>query len=342
LDEKIRRNSTDYYGVKWQHKRWVAQFMHEGTRYYIGGFENKEDAARAVNLQCRELKIALKNPSVQLSENETLETFKEQIRRNSTNPYHGISWQPKIQKWHARLKHNGIHYYVGVYTNKEDAAKAVNLQCRELKIDLKNPSVQISENETLETFKKQLTQSTSKYEELSWDEERKRWQVEFNFNGKKRKYYFDNEFEAIKSRNRIYKTMEILSKGMKFQMKQKQRTCIWYDEKNVNNVLHNITNIDLNDKNVVDDSEKSEISNLWLGNEIEFKEDKDEPITHDEKNFHNVSHKFTNIDFKDKNLISEKSEISKLWSDNKIEYKEEKDEPIIDTKKNDQPHKRKV
>merc|ERR1712034_254413 len=72
-------------------------------------------------------------------------------------------------------------------------------------------------------------------------------------------------------------------------------------------------------------SEKSEISNLWLGNEIEFKEDKDEPITHDEKNFHNVSHQFTNIDFKDKNLISEKSEITKLWS--------EKDEPIIDTKK---------
>merc|ERR1712034_37233 len=144
------------------------------------------------------------------------------------------------------------------------------------------------------------TQLTSKYEELSWDEERKRWQVEFNFNGKKRKYYFDNEFEDIKSRNRIYKTMEILSKGMKFQMKKKQRTCIWYDEKNVNNVLHNITNIDLNDKNVVDDSEKSEISNLWLGNEIEFKE---------------------------KNLISEKSEITKLWS--------EKDKPIIDTKKND-------
>ena len=43
-----------------------------------------------------------------------------------------------------------------VYTNKEDAAKAVNLQCRELKIDLKNPSVQISENETLKTWKEEV------------------------------------------------------------------------------------------------------------------------------------------------------------------------------------------
>jgi len=54
-----------------------------------------------------------------------------------------------------------------------------------------------------------FTQSTSKYEGVSWNEERKRWQVEFNFHGEKSTYYFDNEIDAIKSRNRFNKKMGI-------------------------------------------------------------------------------------------------------------------------------------
>merc|ERR1712034_162887 len=51
------------------------------------------------------------------------------------------------------------------------------------------------------------TQSTSQHTGISWNEERNRWQVEFDFDGKTRKYYFENEFDAIKTRNRIYKKM---------------------------------------------------------------------------------------------------------------------------------------
>merc|ERR1712034_139736 len=47
------------------------------------------------------------------------------------------------------------------------------------------------------------------YDGISWNEEKKRWQVEFDFNGKKCKYYFENKFDAIKARNRIHKKMEI-------------------------------------------------------------------------------------------------------------------------------------
>jgi len=53
------------------------------------------------------------------------------------------------------------------------------------------------------------TQSTSKYEGISWNEEKKRWQVEFDFKGKKCKYSFENEFDAIRARNRVYKKMGI-------------------------------------------------------------------------------------------------------------------------------------
>ena len=55
----------------------------------------------------------------------------------------------------------------------------------------------------------EATKSTSKYKELSWNKERKRWQVEFDFNGKKSKYYFENKFDAIKTRNRFHKKMGI-------------------------------------------------------------------------------------------------------------------------------------
>ena len=55
----------------------------------------------------------------------------------------------------------------------------------------------------------ETTQSTSKYEGISWNEERKRWQVEFDFDGVKSKYSFENKFDAIKTRNRTYKKMGI-------------------------------------------------------------------------------------------------------------------------------------
>jgi len=54
------------------------------------------------------------------------------------------------------------------------------------------------------------TQSTSKYEGVSWNEKRALWQIDFEFNGKKRKSYFDNEHDATKTMNWIYKKMEIL------------------------------------------------------------------------------------------------------------------------------------
>jgi len=57
------------------------------------------------------------------------------------------------------------------------------------------------------------TQSTSKYEGVDWNEQKKQWQVECALNGKKSKYYFDNELDAVKTRNRVYKKMGILPKN---------------------------------------------------------------------------------------------------------------------------------
>jgi len=55
------------------------------------------------------------------------------------------------------------------------------------------------------------TNATSKYEEdVSWNEQKNRWEVNLDFNGTKSKYYFDNQLDAIKTRNRSYKKMETI------------------------------------------------------------------------------------------------------------------------------------
>jgi len=54
-----------------------------------------------------------------------------------------------------------------------------------------------------------VIQSTSIYEGLSWNEERNLWQVKFYANGRQRKYYFDNEFDAVKQWNELYNKIEI-------------------------------------------------------------------------------------------------------------------------------------
>ena len=56
----------------------------------------------------------------------------------------------------------------------------------------------------------EATQSTSKYEGISWNEKRKLWQAEFYSNGKKSKAYFENEFDAAKTINQHYRKSGIL------------------------------------------------------------------------------------------------------------------------------------
>ena len=54
-----------------------------------------------------------------------------------------------------------------------------------------------------------IVQSKSKYNGISWDNERNLWQVEFYINGRKRHFYSDNEFHAAKQLNKLCKKMRI-------------------------------------------------------------------------------------------------------------------------------------
>ncbi|MCK9521084.1 MAG: AP2 domain-containing protein [Dehalococcoidia bacterium] len=46
------------------------------------------------------------------------------IRKNNTTGYRGITFHRKLGKWIAQIRVNNKHIYIGVFTSKEEAAKA--------------------------------------------------------------------------------------------------------------------------------------------------------------------------------------------------------------------------
>jgi len=52
-----------------------------------------------------------------------------------------------------------------------------------------------------------VTQSTSKYYGISWNEQRNLWQVEFDINGKKTRAFFEDEFDAVRKLNKFCEQM---------------------------------------------------------------------------------------------------------------------------------------
>jgi len=82
-----------------------------------------------------------------------------------------------------------------------------------------------------------VTQSTSNYKGVSWDEKRKLWQAEFYFNDKKSISYFANELDAAKKINQLYENMKIHLKITKpppeifFPQKKEIATQVYWNKK---------------------------------------------------------------------------------------------------------------
>jgi hypothetical protein len=47
-------------------------------------------------------------------------------RKDNTSGYKGVSWHKQRNKWTARIKANDKYQYLGLFSNKIDAAKAYN------------------------------------------------------------------------------------------------------------------------------------------------------------------------------------------------------------------------
>jgi hypothetical protein len=49
---------------------------------------------------------------------------------NNTSGYTGVYWHRQVKKWCARLKVNGKYKHLGLFTDKEDAARVYNTAAR--------------------------------------------------------------------------------------------------------------------------------------------------------------------------------------------------------------------
>jgi hypothetical protein len=54
------------------------------------------------------------------------------IPSNSTSGIKGVSWNKARGKWTAQIGFNGTHKYLGIFSDKEDAAQAYRAACLEL------------------------------------------------------------------------------------------------------------------------------------------------------------------------------------------------------------------
>lgn len=53
--------------------------------------------------------------------NKSLSAFNTRLRENNTSGRSGVSWNEKLGKWRARITHQGIEIYLGVYSSFEEA-----------------------------------------------------------------------------------------------------------------------------------------------------------------------------------------------------------------------------
>jgi len=48
------------------------------------------------------------------------------LQPNNTSGYRGVTWHKDRKKWMAQIKAKRKHYYLGLFNNKKDAARAYN------------------------------------------------------------------------------------------------------------------------------------------------------------------------------------------------------------------------
>jgi len=173
---KVRNHTSIYTGVSWdkRDKKWAAQLTHNKKLYHGGNFDAEECAAMKVNLLCDKYEIERKNPMIEIKLDAV-----QQVE-NQTSKYIGVCWHKKAKKWKAQMTYNKKEYYGGLFESKEYAAMKVNLLCEKLKIERKNPTINI------EPVKIQPVQNqTSKYTGVFWNKYQKKWKAELQYNKKK-------------------------------------------------------------------------------------------------------------------------------------------------------------
>jgi hypothetical protein len=108
----------------------------------VGSFTTEEEAARAVNAMCVELGIPMKNEEELFDPNYMKEN-------NHKSKFKGLDKRvPRDGQWTAQIWLDGFLHKVGTYQTEENAARAVDEKCRELRYEPVNEKL-LNEKELL-------------------------------------------------------------------------------------------------------------------------------------------------------------------------------------------------
>lgn len=107
--ESSEQRVSNYAFVYWSEKQnlWRAQLKHEGKILNIGYFDKSNEAAQAVNEQCKKLGIPVKNPEVENVQETNL-------RSTSTSNI----YKPNLEKNSNEHKNDFIQFSQNINTNK--------------------------------------------------------------------------------------------------------------------------------------------------------------------------------------------------------------------------------
>ena len=60
------------------------------------------------------------------------------VYKNNKSGYKGVHWFKRDKKWQAQIKHNNKSIHIGLYEDKEEAARAYDKKAKELHGNFKN------------------------------------------------------------------------------------------------------------------------------------------------------------------------------------------------------------
>ncbi|KAK1739909.1 putative AP2/ERF family transcription factor family protein [Skeletonema marinoi] len=130
---RIKEGASKYTGVTFNKKmnKWQAQIRIEGKVRFIGSSENEEEAAvdyaRAVfkyKNQAALSKAREQDSFIDLSDvppQSPISKSEGRIKEGASK-YTGVSFDKRMNKWHAQIRNYGMNRTIGYYENEEEAA----------------------------------------------------------------------------------------------------------------------------------------------------------------------------------------------------------------------------
>ena len=112
MDDRLRNHKSDCPGINWQKniKKWCAFVRYNGKRYYLGVFENKEDA------------IKIRDTALQKIEQNCFEEwYNHELSKKKQQKRNCVTFLPVQKKWNTAITFNNKKFHLGNFEEREDA-----------------------------------------------------------------------------------------------------------------------------------------------------------------------------------------------------------------------------